>query len=168
MHSVVSIVPEAPSGITHVPDSHTPLAQSGPVSQLVFGSGTDGMQSPPLHWPLWQSLACVQDEPARAPGAPPELPPAAFSPPLFEPPDEIEPPAEVVPPAETEPPVDIELCPPAPVPPLELWQTPETHGLPAQSCGVVQRPPGEPLPPCSLEPHATATPPANTKPSSPA
>src|SRR5690348_16192821 len=59
MQSVISIVPEAPSGITHAPDSQTPLAQSGPVSQVVFGSGTDGMQSPPLHCPLRQSLACV-------------------------------------------------------------------------------------------------------------
>jgi hypothetical protein len=52
MHSVVSTVPEAPSGITHMPASQTPLAQSGPVSQLLFGSGSDGMQGPPLHTPL--------------------------------------------------------------------------------------------------------------------
>lgn len=129
MHSVVSTEPEAPAGITHAPDSQTPLAQSGPVSQLVFGSGTDGMQSPPLHWPLRQSLACVQDEPAGDPGTPPELSPAAFSPPELapasevEPPLDVEPPMEVEPPMDTEPPVDIELSPASldpPEPPFEL------------------------------------------------
>jgi hypothetical protein len=52
IHSVVSTVPEAPAGITQAPAWQTPLAQSGPVSHEVFGSGTDGMQSPPLHCPL--------------------------------------------------------------------------------------------------------------------
>jgi hypothetical protein len=125
MQSVVSTVPDAPAGITHAPDLQTPLAQSGPVSQVVFGSGTDGMQSPPLHWALWQSLACVHAEPAGEPGIPPELSPAVFSPPEFapaadtEPPAEIEPPVDVEPPTETEPPADV--APPVavvPFPPL--------------------------------------------------
>jgi len=117
MHSVVSTVPEAPSGITHAPASQIPLAQSGPVSQLVFGSGTDGMQSPPLHSPLWQSLAWVQDAPAGDPDTPPELSPAAFSPPELEPavdvepPLDVDPPVDTEPPRDTEPPVDTELSP---------------------------------------------------------
>jgi hypothetical protein len=57
VHSVVSTVPEAPAGITQAPALQTPLAQSGPVMQVEFGSGTLGMQSPPVHVPLWQSLA---------------------------------------------------------------------------------------------------------------
>jgi len=57
MHWVVSTAPEAPAGITHAPDLQTPLAQSGPVMHVVFGSGTLGMQSPLAHVPLWQSLA---------------------------------------------------------------------------------------------------------------
>lgn len=148
-HSVVSMVPEAPSGITHAPDSQTPLAQSGPVSQSLFGSGTDGMQSPPLHSPLWQSLACMQDEPAGDPGTSPDPSPPAFSPPELAPASDVDPPVEVEPPRDSEPPVDIELPPAAldpPEPPFELWHTPETHDWPAQSCEVVQRPPGEPLP----------------------
>jgi hypothetical protein len=56
IHSVISTMPEAPAGITHIPDLQTPLAQSGPVAQVVFGSGTVGMQYPPVHLPLWQSL----------------------------------------------------------------------------------------------------------------
>ena len=123
MHSVVSTEPDAPSGITHAPDLQTPLAQSGPVSQVVFGSGTDGMQSPPLHWPLWQSLACMQDEPAGDPGTPPELSPAAFSPPELSPALEVDPPVDVDPPMDIEPPVDIELSPASldpPEPPFEL------------------------------------------------
>ena len=55
--SVGSTPPEAPAGITHIPDLQTPLAQSGPVAQVVFGSGTVGMQYPPVHLALWQSLA---------------------------------------------------------------------------------------------------------------
>jgi hypothetical protein len=97
MHSVVSTVPEAPAGITHAPDLQTPLAQSGPVMQVVFGSGTVGMQSFPVHTPLWQSLGIVQGEPARKP----ELEPPAFEPPL-----------DVEPPLEVEPPLDAALLPP--------------------------------------------------------
>ena len=51
-HSVVSTMPEAPAGITHIPDLQTPLAQSGPVAQVVFGSGTVGVQYPPVHLAL--------------------------------------------------------------------------------------------------------------------
>ncbi|MFI5307301.1 MAG: hypothetical protein ACHQ53_08115 [Polyangiales bacterium] len=57
-------MPEAPVGILHVPELQIPLAQSGPVEQVVFGSITVGMQSPPVHLPLWQSFAMVHDEPA--------------------------------------------------------------------------------------------------------
>lgn len=57
MQSVMSTAPEAPAGITHAPALQTPLAQSGPVMQVVFGSATVGMQSPPSHLALWQSLA---------------------------------------------------------------------------------------------------------------
>jgi hypothetical protein len=117
MHSVVSTVPDAPSGITQAPDLQIPLAQSGPVSQVVFGSGTDGMQSPPLHCPLRQSLACVQDEPAGDPGTPPELSPAAFSPPELAPALDIEPPRDVDPPGDIAPPVDMESSPPTLDPP---------------------------------------------------
>jgi hypothetical protein len=52
VQSVISTAPEAPAGITHAPDLQTPLAQSGPVVQVVFGSGTAGMHSPPVHVPL--------------------------------------------------------------------------------------------------------------------
>lgn len=130
---VVSTVPVAPAGITQAPASQTPLAQSGPVSQVVFGSGTEGMHNPPLHCPLWQSLGCVQDEPAGEPGIPPESAPAASSAPLapaadeppvdVDPPADREPPMDVDPPTDIEPPVDIELSPPSlapPIPPLEL------------------------------------------------
>jgi hypothetical protein len=48
----VSTVPEAPAGITQAPALQTPLAQSGPVWQLAFGSGTVGMHSPPVQMPL--------------------------------------------------------------------------------------------------------------------
>src|SRR5690242_873137 len=71
--SVGSTEPEAPAGIWHFPELQTPLAQSGPVEQLVFGSIPVGSQSPPVHLPLWQSLACIHDEPAEEPGAPAEL-----------------------------------------------------------------------------------------------
>jgi hypothetical protein len=77
IQSVISTVPEAPGGITHAPALQTPLAQSGPVLQVVFGSSTLGMQSPPSHLPLWQSLASVQEEPAREPGITPEPAPAS-------------------------------------------------------------------------------------------
>jgi hypothetical protein len=42
--SVVSTEPDAPAGISHTPDLQTPLAQSGPVVQVVFGSMPVGMQ----------------------------------------------------------------------------------------------------------------------------
>jgi hypothetical protein len=97
MHSVVSTVPEAPAGITQAPAVQTPLAQSGPALQVVFGSGTLGMHSPPVHVPLWQSLAWAQDEPARTPVlAPPEL----------------EPPLDVEPASDVAPPLDVERSPP--------------------------------------------------------
>jgi len=151
MQSVLSTVPEAPLGITHAPDLQTPLAQSGPVSQAVFGSGTDGMQSPPLHCPLRQSLACVQAEPAGDPETPPEPSPAAFSPPKLAPPVDVEPPTDVEPPMDVEPPSDIE-------PPVDMAVFPPALDPP--------EPPGEPLP-CSLELQATTTPPARTNPESP-
>jgi hypothetical protein len=107
-HSVVSTMPEAPAGIWHIPDLQTPLAQSGPVMHVVFGSGTVGKQYPPVHLPLWQSLACAQCEPAGEPeGALPPEPPAPI-----EPPAPVEPPALLKPPAPIKPPSDIE--PPAP------------------------------------------------------
>jgi len=88
MQSVISTVPEAPAGITHIPDLQTPLAQSGPVLQVVFGSSTVGMQSLPVHVPLWHSLAWLHGVPAGAP--------------------------ELGPPFESEPPWDVELVPPEP------------------------------------------------------
>jgi hypothetical protein len=105
IQSVMSTEPEAPLGITHFPDLQTPLAQSGPVLQVVFGSSTLGMQSPPVHTPLWQSLASVQDEPAGEPG----ITELVSSPPEPSPP-------------ELEPAVDVELSPPGvdvPEPPAE-------------------------------------------------
>ena len=48
-------MPEAPGGITHLPLLQTPLAQSAPTMQVVFGS-PGGMQNPPVQLPLWQSL----------------------------------------------------------------------------------------------------------------
>ena len=80
--SVISTEPEAPSGITHIPFSQTPLAQSGAVSQVVFGSGTLGMQSPPSHLPLSQSLASAQREPAGEPELTLPSPPELVEPPL--------------------------------------------------------------------------------------
>jgi len=79
IQSVMSTAPEAPAGMTHVPDLQTPLAQSGPVLQVVLGSSAVGMQSPPVQAPLWQSLAWLQDEPA---GTPELEPPFAIEPPL--------------------------------------------------------------------------------------
>jgi hypothetical protein len=113
VHSDVSIVPEAPAGITHLPDLQTPLAQSGPVLQVVFGSGTLGMQSPPWQSPLWQSLPSLQREPAGEPGITPEPAPPELSPPLaVEPPEAVEPPVAVTPPMfrPSEPP-SVEPCP---------------------------------------------------------
>ena len=86
-------MPEAPGGITHFPLLQTPLAQSAPVMQVVFGS-PGGMQYPPVHVPLWQSLAWVQCEPAGKPVLEPPEPPLEVEPPL-----DIEPPApEALPP----------------------------------------------------------------------
>jgi hypothetical protein len=123
VHVVVSTAPEAPAGITQAPDLQTPLAQSGPVMQVVFGSGTLGMQSPLVHVPLWQSLAWAQDEPARTPG---------LEPPELEPPLDVEPPLNVEPPLDVEPASDVEVSPPrfnpSEPPFIELWHTPETHG----------------------------------------
>jgi hypothetical protein len=92
IQSVISTAPEAPSGITHFPDLQTPLAQSGPVSQLVFGSCTVGMQSLPVHVPLWHSRAWLQGVPAGEPelGPPFEVEPAL-------PPPETDAPAPVAP-----------------------------------------------------------------------
>jgi len=82
----------------------TPLAQSGPVLQVVFGSITVGMQSMPTHLPLSQSLGWVQAEPAGEPElAPPEFAPPELMPPEFAPP-ELEPPFNVKPPMELSPP----------------------------------------------------------------
>lgn len=53
-----------------------PLAQSGPVVQLVFGSDPPDSQSPPVHLPLRQSLAWEHAEPGSEPvGDCPEAPP---------------------------------------------------------------------------------------------
>jgi hypothetical protein len=97
--SVGSTVPEAPAGIWHFPEMQTPLAQSGPVEQVVFGSIPVGSQSPPVHLPLWQSMASVHDEPAGE--APPELaPPLELTPPpAVPPPLELAPPEPVVEPS---------------------------------------------------------------------
>src|SRR5258706_15737016 len=71
-HMVVSTMPEAPAGITHIPDLQTPLAQSGPVAQVVFGSIPLGIQYPPSRLPPWQWLSRVQREPPEEPqNAPP-------------------------------------------------------------------------------------------------
>jgi hypothetical protein len=95
MQSVMSTVPEAPSGITHMPDLQTPLAQSGPVSQVVFGSSTAGMQSLPAHLPLSQSLAWLHVVPA---GAPELEPPFDVAPaPIVWPPTDSDPPDEPAP-----------------------------------------------------------------------
>jgi hypothetical protein len=80
----------------HAPALQTPLAQSGPVLQVVFGSSTLGMQSPPSHLPLWQSLASEQDEPAGEPGITPEPAPAS----------------DVVPALDVVPAVGVEVSPP--------------------------------------------------------
>ena len=98
-------MPEAPGGIWHFPELQIPLAQSAPVMQVVFGR-PGGMQSPPVHVPLWQSLAWLQCEPAGEPEiAPPPEPPLDIEPPL-----EVEPPLEIKPPSDVAPP-----APPAPV-----------------------------------------------------
>jgi hypothetical protein len=116
--SVGSTEPEAPAGTWHFPASQTPLAQSGPVEQVVFGNIAVGSHSPPVHLPLWQSLALVHDEPADEAEAPPELEPALE----FEPPFEVEPPLEFEPPLEVEPSLEVE--PPS----FELRHTPPTQG----------------------------------------
>jgi hypothetical protein len=67
MQSSISTVPEAPAGITQAPDLQMPLAQSAPVVQSVFGSGTLGRHRLPSHLPLWQSLAWLQAVPAGEP-----------------------------------------------------------------------------------------------------
>jgi hypothetical protein len=112
---VISIEPEAPAGIWHVPETQIPLAQSGPVEQIVFGSVPGGgMQSPPSQMPLSQSLAWVHGEPAGAPPldelVPPELTPPELTPPVLVPP-------ELVPPLEVEPPVPLSLAVDPPEPP---------------------------------------------------
>jgi hypothetical protein len=133
----------------------TPLAQSAPVMQVVFGR-PGGMQNPPVHVPLWQSLACVQCEPAGDPVLAPPVPPVEVEPPPA-PPVEVEtppaPPVEVETPVEIEPPLDVELpvavalpaAPPAPV-------GPEVVALPTPA-----RLSAEPLPPHAAKP-ATAPP----------
>jgi hypothetical protein len=98
IHSVVSTMPEAPAGIWHIPFLQTPLAQSGPVMHVEFGSGTLGKQYPPVQVPLWQSLGWAQCDPAGEPET--IVPP--------EPPLEVEPPVPVEPPLEVEPPAPIE------------------------------------------------------------
>ena len=86
-----------------MPDLQMPLAQSGPVSQVVFGSSTVGMQSLPSHLPLAQSLASLQAVPAGEP--------------------ELEPPLDV------EPALDVELSPPETNPP-EPADAPEPVSCP--------------------------------------
>ena len=102
---VGSTVPKAPAGIWHFPETQTPLAQSGPVEQVVFGSVPVGKQSPPVHVPLWQSLALVHAEPAGEAPPVPEPPLELGPPPELEPPLEVEPPSDVMPPVpEVDPP----------------------------------------------------------------
>ena len=75
----------------------------GAIAFYWFGSGTLGMQYPPVHLPLWQSLAWAQCEPAGEPeGAPPPEPPLDIEPPL-----EVEPPLEIKPPSDDEPPAPV-------------------------------------------------------------
>ena len=93
-------MPEAPGGIWHFPEMQIPLAQSAPVEQVVFGSITVGMQYPPVHLPLWQSLAWAQCEPAGEPElAPPPEPPLEVEASDVEPPAPVKPPSDVEPPA---------------------------------------------------------------------
>jgi hypothetical protein len=158
---------------------HTPLAQSGPVVQLVFGSGFVVSQRPPVHLPLWQSLASVQKVPPGA--APPVEVPASeppwFAPPWFEPPWS-EPPWSAPPePPEFEPPwfEPPKLKPPwfeppwseppwfePPAPESAPSHTPRTQGRPAQSCDRVHFPPVGELPLCSLELQAKAATPTSS------
>jgi hypothetical protein len=129
-------MPEAPAGITHIPDLQTPLAQSGPVAQVVFGSITVGMQYPPVHLPLWQSLAWVQCEPAGEP----EL--ALPSEPMIDPSTfELEPPVLFNPPKPNPP-----RPPPSFVPPPVFPPTPLVSIF------------AEPLPPQATEPPNTKRP----------
>ncbi len=87
----------APAGIWHVPETQIPLAQSGPVAQVVLGSIPVGSQSPPVHLPLWQSFAAMHDEPAAE--RPPELASLLELASLreAEPPSDGEPPSDVEP-----------------------------------------------------------------------
>jgi hypothetical protein len=78
-------MPVVPSGIWHAPETQIPLAQSGPVTQLVFGRVAVVSQSPPVHLPLWQSLAWVHGEPPSE--GPPGVEPTEVEPPGFEPPE---------------------------------------------------------------------------------
>jgi hypothetical protein len=71
--------------------------------QVVFGSGTLGMQSSLVHVPLWQSLAWAQDEPARTPG---------LEPPELEPPLDVAPASDVAPTLDVAPALDVERSPP--------------------------------------------------------
>jgi hypothetical protein len=120
--SITSTEPEAPAGISHFADLQTPLAQSAPVEQVVFGSGTVGMQSPPVHVPLWQSLGWVHGEPAGEPEVAPPEPPLEVAPP--EPPLEVAPPE---PPLEVEPPVAVVSPPVSPLEPQAKAATPTTR-----------------------------------------
>jgi hypothetical protein len=120
-------MPEAPAGITHIPDLQTPLAQSGPVVQVVFGSGTVGMQYPPVHLPLWQSLAWAQCEPAVGSEIAPPL-----EPPEVEPPAPVKPPSDVEPPGPTSVPMLTEELPPQ----LELLMARRNSALAAVRVGV--------------------------------
>jgi len=57
--------PVAAPGISHLPETQTPLAQSAPTEQLVFGSDPEDSQTPAVHLPLTQSLACEHVEPGK-------------------------------------------------------------------------------------------------------
>jgi hypothetical protein len=144
---VGSTAPEAPAGIWHFPETQTPLAQSGPVAQVVFGSITLGSQSPPVHLPLWQSVPWVHAEPAWAP---------ELAPPFVAPPPDVDPPAP-------DPPT-----PDPPIPPsIDPWHTPATHCRLAQSFDAVHFPPAEVRPLWSLELQAKAATPTRRNPKSP-
>ena len=109
IQSVLSTAPEASAGTTHVPELQTPLAQSGPVLQVVLGSFTVGMQSPPVHVPLWQSLAWLQREPAGTPELEPPLA-VELSPAIERPPPETD---KVTPPEAPAPARPMSVCLPA-------------------------------------------------------
>lgn len=90
--------PVVPAGISHFPELHTPLAQSGSVVQVVFGRGPFDSQSPPVHLPLVHSFAWLQGEPGREPlgDEPPDDEPPEDEPPEDEPPEDP-PPADASP-----------------------------------------------------------------------